>query len=123
MRRFVSVAVVAAAATLVVSGCTTLLAGKPVSMFADPFRVAGLPATDGPSGLRPDAAAPTRHVDDGNGGQKATLAAQAVSDIQQFWDGASRPALGGNSQPAPPRGSGAPTQSSTRQFCDSETHK
>src|ERR1700692_817699 len=93
MRRLVSVAARAAAATLVVSGCTTLLAGKPVSMFADPFRVAGLPATDGPSGLRPDAAAPTRHVDDGNGGQEDTLAAQAVRDLEQLWKGAYRPAL------------------------------
>jgi predicted metalloprotease len=123
MRRLVSVAVVAAAATLVVSGCTTLLAGKPVSMFADPFRVAGLPATEGPSGLRPDAAAPTRHVDDGNGGQEDTLAAQAVSDIEQFWNGAYRPALDGNFQPATALVSWDSTQYSTRQFCDTDTHK
>lgn len=122
MRGLVSVAA-AAAATLVVSGCTTLLAGKPVSIFADPFRVAGLPATDGPSGLRPDAAAPTRHVDDGNGGQEDTLAAQAVSDIEQFWNGAYRPALDGNFQPATAIVSWDSTQYSTRQFCDSDTYE
>ena len=29
--------------------------GKPVSVFADPFKVAGMRAVDGPTGLRPDA--------------------------------------------------------------------
>src|SRR5271170_3139500 len=115
MRRL---ACVAAAATLVVSGCTTLLAGKPVSVFADPFRVAGLPATDGPSGLRPDAAAPTRRVDGGNGGQEDTLAVQSVSDIEQFWKGAYRPALDGNFQAATAVVSWDSTQYSTQQFCD-----
>jgi predicted metalloprotease len=123
MRRLVSVAALAAAATLVVGGCTTLLTGKPVSIFADPFRVAGLPATDGPSGLRPDAAAPTRHVDDGNGGQEDTLAVQAVSDIEQFWNGAYRPALDGNFQRATAVVSWDSTQYSTRGFCDLETHE
>src|SRR5260370_13557635 len=113
MSRLVSVA---AAAALVVSGCTALLAGKPVSIFADPFRVAGLPATEGPSGLRPDAAAPTRHVDDGNGGQEDTLAVQSVSDIEQFWNGAFRPALDGNFPPATPLGSWDSTPYSTPQL-------
>ena len=31
-------------------------------MFADPFKVAGMPAIDGPTGLRPDAAEPSRDV-------------------------------------------------------------
>ena len=120
MRRLVCVA---AAATLVVSGCTTLLAGKPVSVFADPFRVAGLPATDGPSGLRPDAAAPTRHVDGGNGGQEDTLAVQSVSDIEQFWKGAYSPPLDGNFQAATAVVSWDSTQYSTQQFCDTDTYE
>lgn len=123
MRRLLSIAAVAAATTLVVSACTTLLTGKPVSIFADPFRVAGLAATDGPSGLRPDAAAPTRHVDGGNGGQEDTLAVQAVSDIEQFWNGAYRPALDGNFQRATAVVSWDSTQYSTRQFCDIDTHE
>ncbi|MFZ0833662.1 MAG: peptidase, partial [Mycobacterium sp.] len=88
MRRLFSAAAVAASAALLVSGCTDLIAGHPVSVFADPFRVAGLPATDGPSGLRPDAAAPTRDVEDGNGGEEDELAVQSVSDVEEFWDGA-----------------------------------
>ncbi|HZQ30889.1 MAG TPA: neutral zinc metallopeptidase [Mycobacterium sp.] len=99
MRRLLSAAAVAFSAMLAVSGCTHLLTGKPVSIFADPFRVAGLPATDGPSGLRPDAAPPTRKVEGGNGGEEDKIAVAAVSDIEEFWKGAYKP-LDGEFQPA-----------------------
>ena len=49
-------------AVLVDTGCSTTLQGNAVSIFHDPFRVAGLPATDGPTGLRPNAEDPTRDV-------------------------------------------------------------
>jgi predicted metalloprotease len=99
-RRVVSVAAIAATATLVVSSCTNVLTGTPVSVFADPFRVAGLPATDGPSGLRPDAPAPAREPENSSGDEDDTLAAQAVSDIEDFWQGAYRAPLEGHFQPA-----------------------
>lgn len=76
---------VAATAVLVVAGCSTTLAGRPVSVFDDPFRVAGMVATDGPTGLRSDAEAPTRDVDGSDGGDIDALAAAAVSDVEQFW--------------------------------------
>lgn len=83
-RRVVGVGV-AATAVLVVAGCSTTLAGRPVSVFDDPFRVAGMVATDGPTGLRPDPEAPTRDVDGSDGGDIDALAAAAVSDVEQFW--------------------------------------
>lgn len=122
MRRLLSSAAVAAAATLVVSGCTNLLAGEPVSIYSDPFRVGGLVATDGPSGLRPDAAAPTRNVEDGDDGEEDTLAIQSVSDIEEFWDGAYRPPLEGNFQTATALVSWDSTDYSTRQFCGNDTY-
>ncbi|OBB56675.1 peptidase [Mycobacterium sp. 852013-51886_SCH5428379] len=67
------------------AGCTTTLQGRPVSVFDDPFRVAGMVATDGPTGLRPDAAAPSREVDNTDGGEMDRLAASAISDIEDFW--------------------------------------
>src|SRR3979409_1528480 len=100
MRRILPAAVVAASTTLLVSGCTTLVTGEPVSIFADPFRVAGLPATDGPSGLRPDAAAPTREVTGTDGGKDDQIAAQAISDIEGFWKDAYREPLEGHFQTA-----------------------
>jgi predicted metalloprotease len=72
-------------AAVVLSACTTTLPGRPVSVFDDPFRVAGMVATDGPTGLRPDAQDPTRDVADSDGGDVDALAAAAVSDIEEFW--------------------------------------
>ena len=73
------------AAALLVAGCSTTLQGNPVSVFDDPFRVAGLAATDGPSGLRPDTRAPSRSVTGSDGGEIDELAAAAISDNEEFW--------------------------------------
>jgi len=45
-------AVIAACSALLFTGCTTTLQGKAVSVFDDPFHVAGMAASDGPTGLR-----------------------------------------------------------------------
>ncbi|MCV7193943.1 peptidase [Mycolicibacterium brumae] len=71
---------------VVVSGCAHRVDGEPVSVFSDPFQVAGMPAEDGPSGLRPDATPPTRTVVNTDGGESDHLGAQAVSDIEQYWE-------------------------------------
>lgn len=62
-----------------------MLDGQAVSIFADPFRVGGLQAVDGPTGLRPDAPPPAREVDGTDGGRIDQLAAQSVSDLEAFW--------------------------------------
>ena len=69
-------------AVCMLPGCATTVAGNAVSVFDDPFKVGGLQAVDGPSGLRPDAEKPTRKVTDGNGGQIDKIAVQSVSDIE-----------------------------------------
>ncbi|WP_197375125.1 neutral zinc metallopeptidase [Mycolicibacterium baixiangningiae] len=76
---------VLAVAAIVAAGCSTTLQGRPVSVFDDPFRVAGMVATDGPTGLRPDAEEPRREVTDSDGGDTDSLAAAAISDIEEFW--------------------------------------
>ncbi|MEU0496180.1 neutral zinc metallopeptidase [Mycobacterium sp. NPDC006124] len=75
----------AAAAILVLTSCTTTLRGTPVSVFANPFSVAGMPAVDGPTGLRDDAEPPSREVENTDGGRIDELAGSAVSDIEEFW--------------------------------------
>jgi predicted metalloprotease len=86
-RRRSSVSTALAAVVLaVLTGCSTVLAGEPISVFADPFTVAGLRAVDGPTGLRPDAKEPARDVESGNGGKIDQIAAQSISDIEQFWE-------------------------------------
>ncbi|NBP85884.1 MAG: peptidase, partial [Mycobacteriaceae bacterium] len=55
-------AVTVAAAAAVLAGCTNAVVGTPVSVFSDPFKVGGLEAVDGPTGLRPNAKAESREV-------------------------------------------------------------
>ena len=64
--------------------------GTAVSVFDDPFKVAGMPAVDGPTGLRPDAEEPSRDVENSDGGEIDELAASSVSDIEDFWETAYR---------------------------------
>jgi predicted metalloprotease len=54
-------------------------------VFADPFKVGGLEAVEGPTGLRPDAKAESREVTDTDGGEVDILAGQSVSDLEEFW--------------------------------------
>ena len=68
---------IATCTALLVTSCSQTLQGKPVSVFDDPFHVAGMPASDGPTGLRPDAEEPTRDVTNGDGGEIDELAAIA----------------------------------------------
>jgi predicted metalloprotease len=84
-RRHRRTAALAVCAVLVGTACSTTLQGTAVSVFDDPFRVAGLPATDGPTGLRPHAEEPARDVEGTDGGEIDHLAASAISDIEDYW--------------------------------------
>ena len=79
---------IATCTVLLVAACTTTLQGKAVSVFDDPFHVAGMPATDGPTGLRPDAHGPARDVEGTDNGKIDELAGNAVSDIEEYWGSA-----------------------------------
>ena len=80
--RLLSAAVGGAA---LLAGCGTAISGNPVSVHSDPFKVAGLEAVDGPTGLRPNAKAQTREVTDTDGGQIDELAGQSISYLEEFW--------------------------------------
>ncbi|MGI9162306.1 MAG: neutral zinc metallopeptidase [Mycobacterium sp.] len=77
--------VAACAVAVLAAACSTAIVGKPVSEFDDPFKVGGLAAVDGPTGLRPDAKAESREVTDTDGGEVDKLAGQSVSDLEEFW--------------------------------------
>ena len=79
-------AVLAACTALLVAACSTTVAGTAVSVFDDPFSVAGMPAVDGPSGLRSDAKEPSRDVENSDGGGIDELATASISDIEDFWE-------------------------------------
>lgn len=91
---------IALSSAALMTACTSTLAGTPVSVFADAFSVAGMPATDGPTGLRRGAKPPVREVIGTDGGDTDELGRQAISDIEEFWEGAYGEAFGGEFRPA-----------------------
>ena len=91
--------ITAAAAIALVSSCGTAISGNPVSVFSDPFNVAGIPAVEGPTGLRPNAAGPSRTVNNTDDGQSDQVAAQSISDIEDFWKSNYRNTFPGEFEP------------------------
>ena len=83
--RRVQAAIAFVGAALVVAGCGTFVDGRALSMLNDPFRVGGLPATNGPSGPRPDAPSPTGTVVNTDNGPIDKLSLLSINDIQDYW--------------------------------------
>lgn len=73
---------------VVLAGCGSTISGKAVSVFDDPFKVGGLQAVDGDSGLRANAEEPTRKVSNSDGGKNDEIAVQSISDLEAFWNDA-----------------------------------
>ena len=84
-RRHLARLLALAGTAVVLAGCGTTISGKAVSVFDDPFKVGGLQAVDGTSGLRSDAEKPTRKVSHGDGGKDDEIAVQSISDLEEFW--------------------------------------
>jgi predicted metalloprotease len=78
-------AIACAGAVLVVAGCSTVVDGRALSMLNDPFRVGGIPATNGPSGPRPNAPSPTGRVVNTDNGPIDKLSLLSINDIEEYW--------------------------------------
>jgi predicted metalloprotease len=85
-RRTLLAAAAAACAIVLIAGCTSVTQGQAVSTLYDPFRAGGLPAQDGPSGVKDDAPQPTGEVQGSDGGDVDKLALLSVNDIADFWE-------------------------------------
>lgn len=72
---------------VLVGGCTRFVDGHAVSIYDDPFKVAGLPTTSGPSGPRSGVPDSALTATNGDRGPVDTLALNAVDDIQAYWRG------------------------------------
>jgi predicted metalloprotease len=83
--RRLKAAVACVAAVLVVAGCSTFVDGRALSMLNDPFRVGGIPATNGPSGPRPNAPSPTGTVVNTDNGPIDKLSLLSINDIEEYW--------------------------------------
>ncbi|WP_328409367.1 metallopeptidase [Nocardia sp. NBC_00403] len=74
-------------AVTLLAGCTRSVQGRAVSVYDDPFKVAGLPTTSGPSGPRAGVPDTGLTATNGDGSATDTLALNAVDDIQTYWRG------------------------------------
>lgn len=84
--RRVGAALSSACLILASAACASaVMEGRAASMLYDPDRVGGLHATNGFSGVRPNAPAPQGDVEGSDGGDNDRLALLAVNDIQDFW--------------------------------------
>ncbi|MCJ0903130.1 neutral zinc metallopeptidase [Rhodococcus sp. ARC_M6] len=109
-----------ATAALLVS-CSQGSTGHAVSIYHDPFRVAGLDASSGPSGLRPGAPDAQRDIVGTDGGPIDALAANAITDIETFWK-TQYPALFNEPfQPVDTLISWDPTEPGGPEFCEEST--
>jgi predicted metalloprotease len=121
-RRRVVLAMIAICSALVVVACSTTLKGKAVSVFDDPFHVAGMPASDGPTGLRPDAHGSARDVQGTDKGKIDELAANAVSDIEEYWGNAYSETFDGQFTPVKELVSWDANGFDDTRFCDEDTY-
>ncbi|MFD3507636.1 metallopeptidase [Nocardia sp. NPDC058666] len=81
----VFIAISVALCALLGVGCTRAIDGHGVSIYDDPFQVAGLPTTGGPNGPRPNVPDSSLTASNGDGGDVDTLALNAIDDIQSYW--------------------------------------
>ncbi|HEY1439924.1 MAG TPA: peptidase, partial [Mycobacterium sp.] len=116
-------AIACAAAILVVAGCTTFVEGRALSMLNDPFRVGGLPATNSPSGIRPNAPSPTGTVVNTDNGTIDNLSLLSVNDIEDYWKSVYSESLKGTFLPVGKLVSYDSNNPSSPIVCHSDTYK
>ena len=116
-------AVSAMCAGLLIAGCSTVTEGHAVSTLYDPFRAGGLPAEDGPSGIRDNAPQPTGDVQDTDGGDIDKLTLLAVNDVADFWEKNYSPALSGTFTPIEKLVSYDSKDPSSPAVCGTETYQ
>ncbi|OMC42567.1 peptidase [Mycobacterium sp. IS-1264] len=116
-------AIACAAAILVVAGCSTFVEGRALSMLNDPFRVGGLPATNGPSGIRPNAPATTGTVINTDNGTIDKLSLLSINDIEEYWKSVYGESLQGSFVPVGKLISYDSTNPSSPIVCHNDTYK
>ncbi|MGJ6127299.1 peptidase [Mycolicibacterium sp. Y3] len=107
----------------IATGCTNTITGTPASPLYDPFTVAGLPATDGPSGVRADAPEPTGKVINGDGSDADHVALLGVNDVEDYWKQTYATELPGTLKPVTRTVSYNSKDPASPRICGSETFK
>lgn len=84
-RRSVVVAATCAVAVAAMSGCNQNVGNRATSGIDEPFNVAGLAVSDGPSGPREGVPDAQRPVVNAAGNEADIIAINAIADIERFW--------------------------------------
>jgi predicted metalloprotease len=92
-------------------------------MLNDPFRVGGLPATNGPSGVRSNAPGPTGTVVNTNNGTIDKLSLLSVNDIEEYWKSVYSQSLKGTFLPVAKLVSYDSDDPNSPIVCHSDTYK
>jgi predicted metalloprotease len=121
--RRLKAAIACAGAVLVVAGCSTFVEGRALSMLNDPFRVGGLPATNGPSGIRSNAPSPTGTVVNTDNGAIDKLSLLSVNDIEEYWKSVYSQSLKGTFVPVGKLVSYDSNSPSSPIVCHNDTYK
>ncbi|MDT5258413.1 MAG: hypothetical protein QOD10_3493 [Mycobacterium sp.] len=122
--RRLKAAIACAGAVLVVAGCSsTVVEGRALSMLNDPFRVGGLPATNGPSGPRPNAPSATGTVVNTDNGPIDKLSLLSVTDIEEYWKSVYSQSLKGTFVPVGKLVSYDSDNPNSPVVCHSDTYK
>ncbi|MEU1984327.1 metallopeptidase [Nocardia sp. NPDC019395] len=123
--RAVALAVATLCTLLLVTGCTRGVDGRAVSIYDNPFQVAGLPTTSGPSGPRENVPPSDLSADNSDGGEIDTLALNAVTDVQAYWDEHFDAEFEGEFAPVDKLTSWSARDSRSKsvEFCDESTYR
>lgn len=108
-------------AMLTLTGCASSITGEAVSIYSDPFRVAGLDATSGPSGARPDVPDADVVITNTDGGAVDRMLGNAVADIEEYWSHKFPELFRRDFEPVTELISWDPTQSRGPAFCGEST--
>lgn len=121
-RRSGACAAAALAATLTAASCAASVPGILLSGPDQPFRVAGLVAEDGASGMRDNAPAPSGSVRGSDNGQVDRLAAVSIDDITHYWQQAYPHSLHGSFAPVDTLVSYDSTDAASPMLCGETTY-
>lgn len=125
MRPYRPMAAIAILAVTVstLSGCAGSIDGEAVSIYDDPFRVAGLDATSGPSGERKSVPDSTVEVTGSDDGDVDAMAANAITDIESYWSEQFPAVFDKDFEPVEELISWDPRKSKGPDFCGESTEK
>ncbi|WP_068155771.1 metallopeptidase [Rhodococcus phenolicus] len=103
------------------AGCASRIEGTAVSIYDNPFTVAGLAVSSGPSGPRSGVPDAEVTVENGDGGDVDILVGNAIADIEAYWERTFGSIAKGTFEPVSTLLSWDPSERRGPEFCGEPT--